>query len=184
MLLAYLFGTLFYKLKIRKLTIEDTPLEKIDDLLFRGVNRTLNELNIFNSKIKVFPKTAFKVRYILNLKRQTIANLTHLSFIQILGNLTLLRLDNHVISSLDNDIFFESLANEKLERLHLTNGQLGDLLVESFQVCLREFGCFSFEVCAASLNVCSIQDPAKAENSRFAWKQIDGAEAQSVQKSS
>lgn len=56
-----LYGTLFYKLKIRKLTIEDTPLEKIDDLLFRGVNRTLQELYIVNSNLKEFPKNAFKV---------------------------------------------------------------------------------------------------------------------------
>lgn len=48
-------------MKIRVLRIEDTPIEKIDDLLFRGVNQTLQELYILNTKLNEFPKAAFKV---------------------------------------------------------------------------------------------------------------------------
>lgn len=60
-----LYGALFYKLKVRKLTIEDTPLAKIDEHLFQGVNRTLQEINIVNSNINEFPKLAFKVSCVI-----------------------------------------------------------------------------------------------------------------------
>lgn len=58
----------------------------------------------------------------------------HVSHLQILGNLTHLKIDHHEINSLDKDIFFESAANERLERLHLSNGRIGELMSESFQV--------------------------------------------------
>jgi len=52
---------------------------------------------------------------------------------QILGNLTKLYIDTHYITNLDKDVFSESLAVGKLERLHITNGNITELLIESFQ---------------------------------------------------
>lgn len=51
---------MFLNLMCRKITIRDTPIERIDDYTFYGVNETLQELEIYNSKLTFFPK-AFKV---------------------------------------------------------------------------------------------------------------------------
>lgn len=53
---------------------------------------------------------------------------------QILGNLTVLNFDQHHIAAVDKDSFADSLAAGRLEKLHLTNGQLGDFPVEAFSV--------------------------------------------------
>lgn len=53
---------------------------------------------------------------------------------KILGNLTILHINNHNIENLEKDIFSDSLSVGKLERLHLVNGKLLELHVESFQV--------------------------------------------------
>lgn len=63
-LLARLFGSLFYKLHVRLLYIEDTPIETIDQYTFLGVNKTLNELHIINSNLVEFPKLAFRVSFL------------------------------------------------------------------------------------------------------------------------
>lgn len=52
-----------YKLKLRILTIQKTPLETVDEFSFLGVNNTLNELHIINSSLLEFPTAAFKVRH-------------------------------------------------------------------------------------------------------------------------
>lgn len=59
--LARFYGSLLYKLQIRKLNIEDTPIERIEEHSFLGVNNTLNELQITNSSLIEFPKLAFQV---------------------------------------------------------------------------------------------------------------------------
>lgn len=46
----------------------------------------------------------------------------------------MLRIDQHNISKLDADIFVESGASGKLEKIHLTNGKIVDLPIEAFQV--------------------------------------------------
>lgn len=46
----------------------------------------------------------------------------------------MLRIDQHNISKLDPDIFVESGASGKLEKIHLTNGKIADLPIEAFQV--------------------------------------------------
>ncbi|XP_017768365.1 PREDICTED: insulin-like growth factor-binding protein complex acid labile subunit isoform X1 [Nicrophorus vespilloides] len=109
--IARLFGSLLYKLKLRILVIEDTPLEKIEEYSFLGVNNTLNELYVYNSILKEFPKEAF----------------------QILGNLTIMKLDGHRITTLQKDAFFDTELAGKLLRLQISNGNLSDLLVESLQ---------------------------------------------------
>lgn len=54
--------------------------------------------------------------------------------VQILGNLTVLNLDHHVITVLEKDIFADSLATQRLEKLHLTNGKIDDFPFEAFQL--------------------------------------------------
>lgn len=56
---------------------------------------------------------------------------------QNLGKLVVLKIDQHNITSLDKDIFADSLTSQKLEKLYLSHGKLNDLPVESFQVNLR-----------------------------------------------
>lgn len=58
---ARLYGSLLYKLLLRTLYIEDTPIETIDEFTFLGVNDTLNEMHILNTSLLEFPKAAFKV---------------------------------------------------------------------------------------------------------------------------
>ncbi|XP_075988324.1 insulin like growth factor binding protein acid labile subunit convoluted isoform X1 [Anticarsia gemmatalis] len=64
-----------------------------------------------NTKIKEFPKEAFK----------------------ILGNLSILHIDGHEMTKLNKDIFAGSEAAGRLERLHLANGRLADIPIEAFQ---------------------------------------------------
>lgn len=45
-----------------------------------------------------------------------------------------MNLDQHDISVLEKDIFVDSLATQRLEKLHLTNGKVGDFPFEAFQL--------------------------------------------------
>ncbi|XP_022909438.2 protein artichoke [Onthophagus taurus] len=109
--IARLFGSLLYKLQLRTLYIEDTPIETMDQHAFLGVNNTLNELHILNSNLIDFPKDAFK----------------------ILGNLTLLVIKGHNISSLSPDILADSDLPSRLLRFHLTEGPLSSIDPNSLQ---------------------------------------------------
>ncbi|KAH1014820.1 hypothetical protein HUJ05_012645 [Dendroctonus ponderosae] len=106
-----LFGSLLYKLKLRVLRIEETPLEIIDEFSFLGVNNTLNELHIVNSSLLELPLAAFK----------------------ILGNITVLNIDGHNISDLPKEAFFESEMSGKLLKLHIVNGHLNTPPIEALQ---------------------------------------------------
>ncbi|ERL88739.1 hypothetical protein D910_06121 [Dendroctonus ponderosae] len=75
--IARLFGSLLYKLKLRVLRIEETPLEIIDEFSFLGVNNTLNELHIVNSSLLELPLAAFKVRRFL-LWEATVCVMNHI----------------------------------------------------------------------------------------------------------
>lgn len=59
---ARLYGSLLYKLNLRILHIEDTPVEAIEEHTFLGVNNTLNEIYLKNTSLIEFPSAAFKVR--------------------------------------------------------------------------------------------------------------------------
>ncbi|XP_048523505.1 protein artichoke [Dendroctonus ponderosae] len=109
--IARLFGSLLYKLKLRVLRIEETPLEIIDEFSFLGVNNTLNELHIVNSSLLELPLAAFK----------------------ILGNITVLNIDGHNISDLPKEAFFESEMSGKLLKLHIVNGHLNTPPIEALQ---------------------------------------------------
>ncbi|CAG9813618.1 unnamed protein product [Phaedon cochleariae] len=106
-----LYGSLLYKLKVKILDIEDTPIEKIEDHTFLGVNATLNELHLRNTSLKEFPKLAFK----------------------ILGNLTTLNIDGHQMTDLPQDSFSSSAMTGSLFKLYITHGNLTTPLPESLQ---------------------------------------------------
>ncbi|XP_059062501.1 toll-like receptor 7 [Achroia grisella] len=109
--ISHLQGALLHRSTIRVLHIVDTPIKTIDAYTFAGVNRTLQELRMVNTKIAEFPKDAFK----------------------ILSNLSILSINGHEMRKLEKDIFAGSEAAARLERLHLSNGLISDLPVESFQ---------------------------------------------------
>ncbi|XP_066596198.1 protein artichoke [Prorops nasuta] len=104
------YGPALYPLDVRVLKFIDTPLRLIEEHSFLGVNRTLQELHVENSNLEKFPKEA----------------------LQVLGNLSLLRISGHRISSLANNIFAESAVTSKLEILEISNGTLTSLPVEIF----------------------------------------------------
>lgn len=62
-----LYGSLLYKLKLKVLHIEDTPIEYIEEHTFLGVNETIGEIHLINSKLKEFPISAFKVSILISL---------------------------------------------------------------------------------------------------------------------
>ncbi|XP_050295565.1 toll-like receptor 3 [Anthonomus grandis grandis] len=109
--IARLFGSLLYKLKLRILRIENTPLETIEEFSFLGVNSTLNELHLVNSSLMAFPTAAFK----------------------ILGNLTTLNINGHNITDIPKDAFFDSETAGKLLKLYLINGPLKTPPIEALQ---------------------------------------------------
>ncbi|XP_045457694.1 chaoptin [Melitaea cinxia] len=109
--ISHLFGPLLHRSTVRTLHIIDTPIKSIDEYAFAGVNRTLQEIYMVNTKISQFPKEAVK----------------------ILGNLTILSIDGHRMTSLSKDMFAGSLAVGRLEVLRLINGLISDIPVEAFQ---------------------------------------------------
>lgn len=52
--------------------------------------------------------------------------------LQILGNLTLLRINGHRISSFESNAFSNTLMKNVVERLHITNGNLTELPADMF----------------------------------------------------
>lgn len=102
---------MFHDLAVRILRFTEVPIGLIEPETFLGVNETLQELHITNSHLEKFPKDAFSV----------------------LGNLKILTLDRHKISNVTKDIFFESAISNRLERLFMSNGNITDLEIETFQ---------------------------------------------------
>ncbi|CAH0550427.1 unnamed protein product [Brassicogethes aeneus] len=105
------YGSLLYKLHVRMLKIEDTPIEKIEEHTFLGINNTLNELHLINTELLEFPTAAFK----------------------ILGNLTVLNINGHKMTSMPKDAFALSDMTGRLLKLHICNGTLSTPPLESFQ---------------------------------------------------
>lgn len=56
-----LFGDIFYSTPVNRLFIKDTPVTILDNDLFFGINHTLSELHIVNSKLVEFPSGPLKV---------------------------------------------------------------------------------------------------------------------------
>lgn len=98
------YGPALYPLSVRVLKIVDTPLKFIDEHSFLGVNRTLQELHVINSVLEKFPKEA----------------------LQILGNLTILKIRGHKFLELPGDGFANSLAAVNLLRMEISNGKEKD----------------------------------------------------------
>lgn len=106
-----LYGTLLHILNARVLKISDVPIKLINEYTFWGINTTLEELRIINSSLITFPREAFKV----------------------LGNLKILELDQHNIEILNTNEFDDSQLPAKLERFHVTNGNITELGANAFQ---------------------------------------------------
>ncbi|XP_050439499.1 toll-like receptor 6 [Adelges cooleyi] len=109
------YGDLFYSTAINRLFIWDTPVVVMDDDLFIGINQTLVELHIVNSKLAEFPAVPFR----------------------ILGNLKVLNLDKHAIFNLPANIFASSQLPARLEKLHIANGKLSSLSPDTFVACKK-----------------------------------------------
>jgi hypothetical protein len=61
-----IYGTIFHKLPARILKIINTPISSIkDELVFYGINNTLQELHLLNSKLSLFPKGPFQVNNVV-----------------------------------------------------------------------------------------------------------------------
>ncbi|XP_067213721.1 protein artichoke [Linepithema humile] len=103
------YGPALYPLDVRVLKFIDTPLRLIEEHSFLGVNRTLQELYVTNSDLEKFPREA----------------------LQVLGNLSLLSITGHRISTLPGNSFGESAVAAKLEKLEISNGTLSSLPVEA-----------------------------------------------------
>ncbi|XP_060827399.1 insulin-like growth factor-binding protein complex acid labile subunit [Bombus pascuorum] len=103
------YGPALYPLDVRVLRFIDTPLRLIEEHSFLGVNRTLQELYVINSTLEKFPRQA----------------------LQILGNLSILSIVGHRISTLPVDSFADSIAAAKIEKLEISNGTLTSLPVEA-----------------------------------------------------
>ncbi|KZC08623.1 Chaoptin [Dufourea novaeangliae] len=103
------YGPALYPLDVRVLRFVDTPLRLIEEHSFLGVNRTLQELYVVNSTLEKFPREA----------------------LQILGNLSILSIAGHRMSTLPADGFAESAAAAKIEKLEISNGTLTSLPVEA-----------------------------------------------------
>lgn len=110
-----LHGPLFHRSSIRIINIRDTPITEIAPETFLGVNDTLQELRIINSRLPRFPKEAMSV----------------------LGSLVILVLDSHVISDLPKDLFADSMLPNSLEKIYISNGNVSNIESETFQACKK-----------------------------------------------
>ncbi|KAI8126994.1 hypothetical protein FF38_08671 [Lucilia cuprina] len=106
-----IYGPIFSKVKIRYLTILDTPLVTLEDYVFFGVNKTLEQLELIHTNL---------------------SQITPLSF-GILGNLVNLQIDGHNFSTLNKNLFVEQYISGRVEVMRITNGPLSDVPIEVFQ---------------------------------------------------
>lgn len=97
------------------INIRDTPISEISEEFFLGVNETLQELRIINSRLKQFPKEA----------------------VRVLGSLVILSLDGHNITDLPKDVFAESLLPNNIEKIYISNGEVSNIESETFQACRK-----------------------------------------------
>ncbi|XP_057320935.1 protein artichoke [Microplitis mediator] len=103
--IARFYGPALYPLDVRVLRFIDTPLKSIEEHSFLGVNRTLQELYIEGSKLERFPREA----------------------LQILGNLSIMKIMGHKLTSLAGNSFSGSMLPGKLEKLEISDGLLSVL---------------------------------------------------------
>ena len=59
--LERIFGPLFSKVTIRYLTILDTPVRALEDYVFFGVNKTLEQLEFLNTNLSQITPLSFGV---------------------------------------------------------------------------------------------------------------------------
>lgn len=168
---ARFYGPALYPLNARILKFIDTPLKFIEEHSFLGVNRTLQELHVIGSSLEKFPKEA----------------------VQILGNLTTLHIRGHKMDELPSNIFVESLAASKIERLEISNGNVYHFTfcdrifrkVESSRnKCHYYWNFFSFRHCRYSqfTGNWNLGTTEEIEMARFAWQPNKGSEEKPIQR--
>lgn len=59
--LGRLYGDVLHNLKIRVFEVVDTPLTIIEDHFFLGVNKTLQELYLFDTNFEKYPTESLQV---------------------------------------------------------------------------------------------------------------------------
>lgn len=139
-----LFGDIFYSTPVNRLIIQDTPIILLDDDLFFGINHTLSELHIVNSKLAAFPSGSLKVRqiytyiYFILVKFPNKKLSYYIKFVlQILSNLKVLNLDKHSIFNIPTNAFSSSQLPTRLEKLYITNGKLTSLSNDLLSPCKK-----------------------------------------------
>lgn len=100
-----LYGPALYPLVAKVIRFIETPLKVIEEHSFLGVNQTLQELYIVGGRLEEFPREAMN----------------------ILGNLSILSIKGHRITSLAGNSFANSALAGKLEKLEISNGTLSSL---------------------------------------------------------
>ncbi|CAG5092043.1 Similar to atk: Protein artichoke (Drosophila melanogaster) [Cotesia congregata] len=100
--IARFYGPALYPLDVRVIRIIDTPLKSIEEHSFLGVNRTLQELYIERTELERFPREA----------------------LQILGNLSIMKIKGNKLTSLPGNSFSGSMLAGKLEKLEISDGLL------------------------------------------------------------
>ncbi|XP_017068982.1 chaoptin [Drosophila eugracilis] len=106
-----LYGPLFAHIKARLLIIEETPLATIEDYVFYGVNNTLEQLHLLRTNLSRIGPLGFG----------------------ILGKTKELVIDGHAFEQLPKDLFAGQEITNSLGIIRVTNGNLSDLPIETFQ---------------------------------------------------
>lgn len=135
-----LSGLLLRDLEVRKLFIVDTPLEHIDDEFFLGANETLQEIEIENSRFTAFPRAfgvsssfVFLCFYVVDDLKSNETSMNFRLRFQVLGKLVKLKLNRHNITTLEVSALANTAASQRIERLHISNGNISDVAVEFVQ---------------------------------------------------
>ncbi|CAK5076762.1 unnamed protein product [Meloidogyne enterolobii] len=130
---------MFSKIKLDKLTIEDSSVGIIRKEAFSNVENTLKELSLRNNIMKSIDEKIFlnlaSLKY-LDLSSNKLSQLKRSHFSKLV-NLETLLLDNNQINSLDDGIF-NSLT--KLKTLTISNNRLTK--ITKFAICLLIFEIF------------------------------------------
>ncbi|KAL9918993.1 insulin like growth factor binding protein acid labile subunit convoluted isoform 1-T3 [Glossina fuscipes fuscipes] len=105
------YGPLFAKVRARLLTVIDSPLVAIEDFVFYGLNKSLEQLTLLNTNL---------------------AQISPYSF-GILGKLTHLIIDGHNFTTLHKNLFVDQEISNKVEVVRVINGPLNDFPIELFQ---------------------------------------------------
>lgn len=127
-----MYGPVFHGIELGRLTVLDTPLQRVEKDAFWGVsNATLRHVQLIRTELEEFPVSAFSVLSSLTTLRIDYSGLTALPSKSFIGlHLEELRVTNAKISELKSDAF---AGLDKLKTLDLHGNNLTDLPKGVFQ---------------------------------------------------